>query len=128
VLTVDALRVSPRSSDPMFRFDTVERRDAATSLTLRGKDATWLPQARIYITHRGEDAVRTIPIAPGLGDTHARALASDAVAGSVETEHAFGSRHAALLRAGIDLAREHLDTSYRKVDQNGAVGAFESEA
>src|SRR5262249_9562872 len=75
-----------------------------------------------------EDAVRTIPIAPGLGDRHARALASDAVGGSVETEHAFGSRHAALLRAGIDLAREHLDTSYRKVDQNGAVGAFESEA
>jgi vitamin B12 transporter len=128
VLTLDVLRASPLSSDPMFRFDNVERRDASTSLTLHRASASWLPQARIYIQHRGEEALRTIPLAPGLGDRHARTLSSDAVGGSVETEHAFGSGRAAVVRAGLDLAREHLDTSYRSVSAAGAVGGLETDA
>src|SRR5262249_21037283 len=113
VLAVDVLRAAPFSSDPMFRFDNVERRDASTSVTVRRAGAAWLPQARVYVAHRGEDAVRTIPLAPGLGDRHARALTSDAAGGSVETQYAFSVRQPIVVRAGLDLAREHLDTSYR---------------
>ena len=128
VLSLDALRAAPLSSDPMFRFDTVDRRDASTSLSVRRAGAAWQPQARIYVTRRDEDAVRTIPLAPGLGDRHARALSSHAIGGSVEAEHAFGSERSAVVRAGLDLAREHLDTTYRGVSPSGAIGSFESEA
>src|SRR5262249_53533628 len=112
----------------MFRFDNVERRDASTSVTVRRAGAAWLPQARVYVAHRGEDAVRTIPLAPGLGDRHARALTSDAAGGRVETQYAFSVRRPIVARAGLDLAREHLDTGYRAVSQAGAVGPLESEA
>jgi outer membrane cobalamin receptor len=128
-LPLATLRLSPWTSDPMFRFDTVSRRDLSTNVTVGAVDQPWKPQARVYLATRSDDLIRTIPLAPGLGDLRARALASRAIGGSVEAEHAFGARRPAVVRVGVDLAHEHLETSYRSVAADtGAIGALNIEA
>jgi outer membrane cobalamin receptor len=111
----------------MFRFDTINRDAFATSFTLRQAAAGVAPQARVYVTARDEDRIRTVPLAPGFGDRRARALSSAAIGGSVEGEHAFAVPGAPTVRAGVDLAREHLDTTYRAVTDGGAIGALNSQ-
>jgi outer membrane cobalamin receptor len=126
-LTTDVLQADPTASDPLYRFDNASRRSFSTAFTLRSADLSWKPQARVYFSGRGEDTIRTVLLAPRLGDTQARALASDVFGGSVEGEYAFTAARPPVVRFGVDLANEHLDTSYRSVD-NGVVGGLESEA
>jgi iron complex outermembrane receptor protein len=128
VLELSRLSDAPYSSDPMFRFDQIDRDGFTTSLSLRRADSVAAPQARVYVATRREDRIRTVPIAPGFGDRRARALSSAAIGGSVEGEHAFSAVGTPIVRVGVDLAREHLDTSYRAVSQAGAIGALNSEA
>ena len=106
-LTTDVLQVDPTASDPLFRFDNASRRSFATAFTLRSAD--------------------TIPRLAPAGDTQARALGSDVFGGSVEGGYAFAAARPPVVRFGVDLAHEHLDTSYRSVDR-GVVGGLESEA
>jgi hypothetical protein len=94
---------------------------------LRHDTASWRPQGRVYVTHRDEDLVRTILLAPSFGDRRARALASTAFGGSAEGERALADAHL-LFRFGLDLAREQLDTSYRSVSPTGAIGELNSQA
>lgn len=128
VLSRDQLNARPYASDPLYRFDTLDRHSFSTALTLRHSTPLWRPQARIYTAVRDEDLVRTILLAPNLGDRRARALSSVAVGGSLEGEHAFAAARPPVVRFGMDLSREHLDTSYRNVSQAGVVGALHSEA
>jgi iron complex outermembrane receptor protein len=126
-LTTAALELDPSASDPLFRFDNAERRNVSTAFTIRNASLSWKPQARVYASSRNEDMIRTILLAPGLADTRARALSSSVIGGSVEGEHAFAGARPPVIRFGVDLAREHLDTSYSSVD-TGIVGALNSEA
>jgi outer membrane cobalamin receptor len=124
----DAFRLDAGASDPIFRFDTVDRKGVSASFTLRHAAPTWRPQARVYLRTRNEDLVRTILLAPGLGDRRARDLSSVAVGTSLEAEHAFAAAGPIVTRFGLDLARESLDTSYRAVDDDGMVGELNSTA
>jgi len=128
VLSRDQLRADPYASDPLYRFDTLTRHSFSTAFTLRHNTPTWAPRARIYTTVRNEDLVRTILLAPSLGDRRARALSSVALGGSLEGEHAFGGTHSPMVRFGLDLSREHLDTSYRGVSASGGIGALDGQA
>jgi len=128
VLSVEALGRAPYSSDPMFRFDTLDRHSISTAFTLRHSTARWKPNARIYVTSRDEDLIRTIPLAPGLGDRRARALSSVALGGSVEGEHIFGAPRSPVIRFGADVARESLETRYRAVSESGVIGGLDSAA
>jgi outer membrane cobalamin receptor len=128
VLSRDQLGADPYASDPLYRFDTLTRHSLSTAFTLRHNTLTWAPRARIYTTIRDEDLVRTILLAPSLGDRRARALSSVAVGGSLEGEHAFAGTHSPMVRFGLDLSREHLDTSYRGVSTSGAIGALDGQA
>jgi outer membrane receptor protein involved in Fe transport len=63
-------------------------------------------------------------VAPGLGDRTARDVTTRAFGGSVESERGFRLLgRESRLRAGAELARERLDTTYRGVDEEGASGA-----
>lgn len=126
-LLTDALELNPTASDPAYRFDNADRHAFSTAFTLRNGSMSWKPQARLYFSGRNEDMIRTILLAPGLPDTRARALSSAVVGGSVEGEHVFAGGHPPVLRFGVDLAHEHLDTSYRGVT-DALVGELESEA
>jgi outer membrane cobalamin receptor len=125
-LSRDAFRRSPSASDALYRFDGVERRDGSATVTLRHDSPAWLPQARIAAVFRDEDLIRTILLAPGLGDRRARALATTALRGSAEGQHDFGAERTVTLRFGTDLSREGLDTTYRGVSASGAVQTVNS--
>lgn len=126
-LITSVLQADPTASSPIFRSDNASRESVTTAFTLRHAGLSWKPQARVYFSGRGEDTIRTVLLAPGLGDTQARNLSSTVFGGSVEGEYAFAAPRPPVVRFGVDLAHEHLDTSYRGVD-GGVVGALESAA
>jgi outer membrane cobalamin receptor len=127
VLSRTALRRDAGQSDPLYRFDALDRRSVSTAFTLRHGLSVGRPQARVYLSVRDEDLIRTILLAPGLGDRRARSLSTAAVGGSVEGEHAFAAARPAIVRFGVDLSREHLETSYRDVTGEGTPGTLNSD-
>jgi iron complex outermembrane receptor protein len=127
VVSRDRLTADPYASDPLYRFDTLNRHSFSTAFTLRHDTPVWTPRARLYTTVRDEDLVRTIPLAPSVGDRRARRLSSIAVGGSLEGEHAFAGTHSPMVRFGLDLSRAHLDTSYRSVSATGVTGAVNGQ-
>jgi outer membrane receptor protein involved in Fe transport len=126
-LSRDASAQAPYTSDPLFRFDTLDRHGFSTALALRHDAPSWRPQARIFVNTRDEDAIRTILLAPGFGDRRARAIESLSIGGRFDGEHAFAGARA-LARFGLDIARERLDTGYREVSPSGDIGALNSAA
>jgi outer membrane receptor protein involved in Fe transport len=128
VLSRDQFRADPYASDPLYRFDTLDRHSFSTAFTLRHNTPIWTPRVRLYTTVRDEDLVRTIALAPGLGDRRARRLSTVVVGGSLEGEHAFSGTHSPMIRFGLDVSREQLDTTYRSVSASGDIGAVNSQA
>jgi outer membrane cobalamin receptor len=89
---------------------------------------SWHPAAHVFFNRRDEDLVRTIPLAPNLGDRQARALTNDAVGGSVDLDRTFDGTRPIALHVGGDIARESLETTYRPVDDAGTAGAIHGTA
>src|SRR6266480_3717995 len=48
VLSRDQLAADPHASDPLYRFDTLDRHSFSTAFTLRHNTPTWAPRAHIY--------------------------------------------------------------------------------
>jgi len=122
------LALDPTASDALYAHDRTDRHAFTTALTLRAPMTRWQPLARVYGSTRDENGVRTIPLIPGLGDSRARDLSTRAIGATGETERLFGDRRPASLHAGVDIAREHLDTTYHAVNAAGVIGALNSAA
>jgi outer membrane cobalamin receptor len=122
-----AFVLDPYGADPLYALDDVHRSGGSTSLTLRYDAPVLRPTARIHASARDEDRVRTIPLAPGLGDRQARALASRSLGGSLEGDATVGGTRPLTVRLGVDVVRETLDTSYRPVGPSGMTGAVVAE-
>jgi vitamin B12 transporter len=114
VLTL-AQREQKVSFDPLFQFDDRNRRSLLTALTLRSGGAAWTQQSRVSVDVRDEDGIRTILLAPGVGDTRSRDLTTSGVAGTFELERMLAAKPNSALRIGVDVERQHLDTGYRNV-------------
>jgi outer membrane receptor protein involved in Fe transport len=127
-LPKSVLMETPYASDPLYRFDAVDRTDVSSSLVLRDGVSDWKPQVRVYTTFRGEDLVRTIQLVPRIGDRRARELSTNVLGGSLEGERIVGSERSVMTRFGGELSREQLDTTYRSVELDGTVGEVNSEA
>jgi outer membrane cobalamin receptor len=128
-LTLEEARLDPRLSDPLARLDTLERHGFATALTIQSAGTRGGQQGRVYVNNRDEDAVRTIVLAPGFGDSRARAISTFTIGGSGEAQRIIGAgAQGAVVRAGLDVARQNLETGYSPVDDAGAIGATEAEA
>ncbi|MQA31247.1 MAG: TonB-dependent receptor [Luteitalea sp.] len=122
-LTLDAARRDPRASDPLSRFDELQRHGFATAFALQRAAGSWGYQARIHANTRDEDVTRTILLAPALGDRQARTLSTRGIGGAVEGERRLGNAvQAGVVRFGIDVSRERLETSYRPVSDEGVPG------
>lgn len=121
-LARDDFRRSPRSSDAVYRFDTMDRSGLSTAFTLRHHAPSWHPQVRLYSGVRSEDSIRTILLVPNVGARHARELSTTAIGGSIEGEHSSTGPRSLLVRFGLDLSRERLESTYRGVGPEGAVG------
>jgi outer membrane cobalamin receptor len=123
----EAFALDPYGIDPLYVLDDVQRRRASSSLTIRSDWPILRPTVRVHAAVRDEDRVRTIPLAPGIGDRQARALASHSLGGAFESETTYGGARPLTLRMGADLLREALDTSYRPVGVSGSHGAVTAE-
>ena len=127
-LARDVFVETPLVSDPLYEFDRVDRQDFSTAFQLSHNTSSWQPHVRMYVKSRDEDLVRTILLAPGFGDRHARVLSTGAVGGSLEGQYTFASSRPTLVRFGVDLAREQQNTWYYPVDTDGKRGLLESES
>ena len=121
VLTIEQ-RESGVTFDPLFGDDERQRRSVSTAFSIRGAGATWRHQSRVSLERRDEDGIRTILLAPGVGDTRSRDLATGGVGGSVEIERSLGATPNSALRIGVDLERQHLDSRYFNVVNGEPVG------
>jgi outer membrane cobalamin receptor len=125
VSTRDAFVADPGTSDALFAADNATRHNVSTSLTA-ARAGDWMPQGRLSFSRRTEDTVRTILLAPGLGDRKLRELTTTSAGGSFDTARRFGA--GGEFHAGLDFSHESLDTGYRDVDEAGSAGAALSDA
>ena len=127
-LSLEAFQRDPSGSDPLFRFDELQRRHLSTAFMLQAPAGKWGLQARVHADGRHEDLTRTILLAPGLGDGRERRLSTAAMGGSFDSERALGpASGGTVVRFGVDLSRERLDNAYRPVNPAGLPGGFGSE-
>ena len=108
-----------RQSDPLFRFD----RDEGTRERLSGtfhRGAGGFPlHASMYASRRESEVVRTLLLAPGLGDRAKREIDSRSMGLALLSDRSIGF---ARLRAGVDLSRDGIATRYQS-DQGEGLSA-----
>jgi outer membrane cobalamin receptor len=114
------------ASDPLFRFDREESRRGRLAFALRREGGRWPLRAVAYGALRQSRSLRTVLLVEGVGDRARRDLSTQSAGGSLETERSVGRGHG--LRAGLDLGRDWVDTSYRSVDEAGVTGARTASA
>jgi outer membrane receptor protein involved in Fe transport len=120
--TDQELTGDPVGSDPLFSFDGINRQNLSTMFTLSANRGPWQHRARLHGGVRSEDQVRTILLAPGFGDRQRRDLSTSDAGGTIETERAGALQGRPLIvRGGVDVVRQGLDTEYRRVDETGTV-------
>jgi outer membrane receptor protein involved in Fe transport len=117
------LAADREASDPMFRFDNETARRGYGAFRY-GATAGRLTYGVLgQISGRSGDRLRTLLLAPGFGISAARDISSGSVGVSSEnsltTSFAGAPGH---LRFGLDLSRDHLDTVYHDVSEDGGVG------
>jgi outer membrane cobalamin receptor len=123
-----SLERDPYGSDALFRFDQLDRTNVGTAFALGRSAGPWQHQARVHSRARRDDLVRTILLAPELGDRRARALSTSSIGGTLESGRSFGlTKGDTTLLLGLDLSREHLDTSYGSFSDSGVAGAQSGE-
>ena len=122
-LSLDAARSDPRASDPLFRFDH-ERTDRLRGSIGFERSGTAVPfRALAYGTLRRTDLVRTLLVAPALGETAAQALDSNGVGAVLDGRWTASPALGGIrLRGGAEWSRDGIDSVYRSVDENGAAG------
>lgn len=117
----------PEASDPVFSLDREEGERARASAAYR-YEGTMSVHASLSGGSRKSDFVRTLLLAPGLGDRALKELSSGHVSASIEAEAASSWLRRGRLLAGGELAREWLHTTYRPVAEDGAAGARSGSA
>ena len=115
-----------RQSDPLYRFDHTDDDRARAALSFAQEGSIPL-RATLYGSARQAGILRTLPVAPGLGNRTFRDLHGGAFGGILQAEKSFDLLgRESLWRAGIEGAHETLSTSYRFVDDDGVRGPIVS--
>jgi outer membrane receptor protein involved in Fe transport len=104
-----AIAADPGGSSDLFDEDRDRTRRLRSAVTYHGP-ARW--RATAHGTTRRSDTVRTLLLAPGLGDRKQRDLATDSLGLTLEGERSW-ERGDAVLRYGFDASRDRLDVEYR---------------
>ena len=121
-LTRERARGDPKDSDPLFRHDRERTDRGRAAATYRGEGTNPF-RATVHASSRQGFLLRTLLVAPGIGDRTRRDLTTRTLGLSLAADRSFrllGGE--SRLRAGTDIARERIDTDYRRVDDAGALG------
>lgn len=110
-------------SDPLFRHDRDMRRKRYGGARYASAHGRFTYSAMVNGSARSGQRVRTLLLAPGLGDAAHRDIATSTAGASLETSiiTTFVSLPGHF-RSGIDLSRDRADVSYRGVAPNGSAG------
>ena len=110
-------------SDASFRFDRENTRRASVAVRFGEAKSAWTYSLLAYAGGRDGARLRTLLLAPGVGDSAERETSSHtigtSVENSVETNVGPVSGH---LRFGADAGIDELDTSYRPMSATGSSG------
>jgi outer membrane receptor protein involved in Fe transport len=112
-----------RFSDPLYRFDETTGDRGRLALGFRQDSAPVPYGVTVFGSLRDSDILRTLPVAPGLGNRTLRELHTGAVGAILQGQRSyslFGQPASVLL--GAELGHETLDTKYRFVDDDGRAG------
>jgi outer membrane receptor protein involved in Fe transport len=121
--TAEDLARDRDGSDVLFRFDREESRRGRAAASYRREGAVPL-RATFHASARESDSTRTLLVAAGVGDRIFRSVETHAFGGLFDAEKSFSAAgRGARVSAGLDFARESLDTRYRSVDDAGAPGS-----
>jgi len=121
-LPLDAARSDPRASDPEFRFDREKTDRLRASLSLERSDALVPFRALLYGALRRTDLVRTLLVAPALGETAAQALDSNGAGAILDGRWtAPDSLGGVRLRGAAEWSRDSVDSVYRSVGDDGSI-------
>jgi outer membrane receptor protein involved in Fe transport len=107
-------------SDPLYRFDNETALRGYAALRYGSTAGPLSYSVLAHASRRSGDRLRTVPLAPGFGDRADRDISTGRAGASLENSlnTSFGGA-AGHLRFGLDLSRDHLDTSYRAVSDEG---------
>jgi outer membrane cobalamin receptor len=122
-LSLEAARADPRSADPLFRFDHEKTDRLRGSIAFAGEGAPVPFRALAYGTLRRTDLVRTLLVAPGLGETAAQSLDADGAGVVLDGRWTAPPELGGVrLRGGAEWSRDGVDSVYRAVGENGEIG------
>jgi outer membrane receptor protein involved in Fe transport len=127
-LSGEQLRRDRFGSDPLFQFDHELARRARAALTFRQEGGSLPFRAVVHGSLRDSRFLRTLLLAAGLSDRAQREIWTESIGASLETDRAVqvkGREHH--LRAGLEVSRDRLQTSYVGVEPTGALGARTAE-
>lgn len=128
-LSAEQLARDRLASDPLFRFDREQARRGRAALSFRRDGGAFPFRAVVHGAVREVEFLRTLLLAPSVGDRAHRHVSTESAGGSWEAEKTFrakGREHG--LRAGLDISRDWLDTDYSSADEQGRRGARTAEA
>lgn len=122
-LTGQQLAVDRESSDELFQGDREKTRKAQGALSFASASGPLRYSISGHVTGRGGERVRTLLLAPGLGDRARRDISTTRAGASVESsiDTALAGT-SGQLRFGADVSRDRVDTTYREVDPDDTVG------
>ena len=108
------------ASDPLYRFDNETALRGYAALRYGSTAGPLSYSVLAHASRRSGDRLRTVPLAPGFGDRADRDISTGRAGASLENSlnTSFGGA-AGHLRFGLDLSRDHLQTSYRAVSAEG---------
>lgn len=108
------------ASDPLYRFDNDTAHRAYGALRYGSTAGPLSYSVLAHVSRRSGDRLRTVLLAPGLPDRADREISTGTAGASFENSlnTSFGGA-AGHLRFGVDVSRDHLETSYRAVSAEG---------
>ena len=111
-------------SDALFRFDREDTRRGLVAFRYGDAKRAWTYSVLAYASGRDSDRLRTLLLAPGIGDPAERETSSHTIGTSVENSiEAKLGKLSGQLRFGADAVIDDLDTRYRSVSATGRSGA-----
>jgi outer membrane receptor protein involved in Fe transport len=127
-LPLEQIAVDPSRSDPLFRFDRERISRAAGSLTWQNEVSSTPLRAALHAAWKDAENLRTLLLAPGVGDRTRRDTRTLAAGVLVEARRSLPlPSGAGAARAGAEFDFETMQTSYRPVDDGGTVGPIVAE-
>lgn len=128
-LPLDTAREDPRRSDPLFRFDHESTDRLRGSLAFDRREGPVPFAVSVYGADRRTGLVRTLLVAPALGETAAQELRSTSAGLVADAQWSRATAAGELrFRGGAEASRDFVDSVYRAVGEDGVPGARDGAA